>query len=224
MSTSTPIKPSPEADAPAGTRKRQLLLGAVLALVLVAAVVTWALTRGSGDGSVPFKDPRATGVLTLCDADGHRVTSGSAEAAPFVARAVGATAAQGSKDVLAQTSATLYAYQPREGLGAGEWSGQQLTADSTFTNADRPIAQATTKDGSLQDFVTAFPATWDGLVHLRLYVSSPTFGIAEKYSAVTVKVAGDTWKVVGKAGTASCTAGDATSSETQTLHYPPATH
>ncbi|MFL6160261.1 MAG: hypothetical protein ACJ72D_29580 [Marmoricola sp.] len=223
MSTSTPIKPSPEADATATPRKRQLLIGAVLALVLVAAVVAWALTRGS-DETVPFKDPRATGVLTLCDADGHRVTSGSVKAAPFVARAVGVTPAEGSKAVLAQTGATLYAYQPREGLGAGEWSGQQLTADSSFSNASHPIAQATTKDGSLQDFITAFPATWDGLVHLRLYVASPADGIAASYSAVTVKVSGSTWKVVGKAGTASCTAGDATSSETKTLNYPPATH
>jgi hypothetical protein len=221
MSTVTQSKPTQSAEAPSRNRRR--IIGGVLALlVLVGAGVAWASTRGADE--VPYTDPLAAGTLTLCDAAGHRVTSGSVKAAPFVARAVGVTPVAGDTAELAGSNATLFAYQPREGLGAGEWSGQQLTAASSFTQADHPIAQATTKDTSIGDFLAAFPATWDGFVQLRLYVASPTYRVAQKYDVVDLKVDGGDWSVVGKAGAASCTAGDATSSETTTLDYPSATH
>lgn len=221
--SSTTITSTPSTDAHTPSHPRRRLFGlAVLVLVLVAGGVLWATTRGSAD--VPYTDPRASGVLTLCDASGQPVTSGSVAAVPFVARAVGVTPVDGGAKGVSGAAATLFAYQPRAGLGAADWSGQQLTSSSTFSSAKHPIAQATTKDIALHAFLDSYPATWDGLVQLRLYLTSTTYGTAEKYDAVTVRVDGGTWNVVGKAGTASCTAGDATSLETTTLHYPPATH
>jgi hypothetical protein len=212
MSSTTTTTPGTPASIDPAPRRRQLLIGAVVLVLVAAAAVIWLL-NSSGNDKVPYTDTRSSGTLTLCGADGKPVTSGSTGRAPFAARAVGATAVHGPA-AAAGRSATLYAYQPRPGTGSQEWSGQQLTAASTYTNAKHPMAAATTKDIPLQDFLTAFPPQWNGLVQLRLYLTAPQVGVGDTYDTVNVKVDGSSWKVVGNAGTASCTAGSATSAET----------
>jgi hypothetical protein len=192
-------------------RRRPVVAGAVVVVILAVAAATWLLR--SGDAEAPYADPQSTGTLTLCGSDGKPVTSGSTTRAPFVFRAVGATAAQGALAGTGRT-ATLYAFQPRQGTGSQEWSGQLLTAASDYTSTAHPMAQATDQDVPLKNFLTAFPARWDGFVQLRLYLASPQTGEAATYDSVDVQVDGGSWKVVGPTGTASCTDGTATSHET----------
>lgn len=209
--TITEPRAVPGAARPTG-RRRTVLLGAGAVLVLAVVVLVWVL-RSGGEDTVPYRDASSTGSLTLCGADGRPVTSGSTSTAPFVARAVGASAAPGAF-AGAGRSATLYAFQPRQGTDSQEWSGQLLTAASDYTSTAHPMAQATGQDVALKSFLTAFPPRWDGFVQLRLYLSSPQTGEGATYDSVSIKVDGGSWKVVGPAGTAGCTDGSATSHET----------
>jgi hypothetical protein len=209
QTTTLPVTGS-GAERPTG-RRRTTLVVAGLVLVLAVVALVWVL-RG-GDDKVPYSDAASTGTLTLCGADGKPVTSGSTTKAPFVERAVGATAATGALAGPGR-AATLYAFQPRKGTDAQEWSGQILTAASDYTSTAHPMAQATDQDVPLRNFLTAFPPEWDGIVQLRLSLSSPQTGVGATYDSVSIKVDGSSWKVVGPTGTASCTAGSATSHET----------
>ncbi|NGZ99961.1 hypothetical protein G5V59_06160 [Nocardioides sp. W3-2-3] len=60
--------------------------------------------------------------------------------------------------------ATLFAYQPREGVGPEEFSGSPITAAVAFADPARPATRITKEAWTLQDFVTAFPADLDGFV------------------------------------------------------------
>ncbi len=147
-------------------RRTPLVLGGVL--VLIAAVIGIVLLGRSHElAKAPWSDAASTGLITLCDQTGQPVKSGSLTAKPLIWRAVGATAA--SDAYAAQgSSATLYAYQPRQGVAPAQWSGQMLTAPSQYSNAAHPIAAATAKDIDLKDFLTAYPAGWKGTVQLQV--------------------------------------------------------
>jgi hypothetical protein len=117
----------------------------------------------------------------------------------------------------ASRTAVLLAYQPRNGLVPGEWSGAELTASSRYTNPDVPMAAATAGDDSLADFMDNYHAVWDGFLQLRMY-----FGAADEpqyslhYPTLDIQVQGDTWQSVG-GGPVDCTAGTAESIESIVL-------
>jgi hypothetical protein len=194
--------------------RRVLLVGAAVVVAVVVAVTVWVRHGASSSTRVPYTDAAATGVIGLCDRHGHDVTTGSTKAGPFVWRAVGSSAATGAYAVAGRT-ATLYAFQPRPGVDPAGWSGQQLTASSSYTNPAHPMAQATTKDIDLADFLAAFHALDAGVVELRLYLGAPNQPLAtQRYDATDVKVSGSSWRVL-RGGPVTCTDGNAVSLETQ---------
>jgi hypothetical protein len=203
-------------QAPAATTtspRRRLTLGPVI--VLVAVVVTslaaWLL-RGGDDPKAPYTDPAATGSIGLCDPSGHQVTSGSADTAPFIWRAVGTTPAPTAYSAPG-SSATLYAFQPRAGAEPTEWSGQQLTAAGRYSDPAHPMAAATANDVPLADFLAAYPAVDKGFVQLRLYLTAPGQPpLTTGYDALDIVVSGDSWHAVGGADV-DCTAGSSVSFE-----------
>jgi hypothetical protein len=133
-------------------------------------------------------------------------------------RVVGAAIAPYNDD---WRTATLFAYQPQNGLSPGEWSGQALTASARYTNAKHPMAAATNADDSLGDFIAAYHPVWNGWLQLRLYLGSQN---AEEYTAhypsLDIHVVGSRWYAVG-GGAVSCTSGTATSIESILLHPNP---
>jgi hypothetical protein len=193
----------------------------VLRMAAALGVAATALFTGGGAlahaaGAVPWTDSSVTGFLGLCDSHGQPVESGSLDAAPFVTRAVSSVAAPSPYGEAGRT-ATLYAFQPRQDLPPGKWSGDMLTASTRYTNPAHPMAEATGGDLSLADFVSEFPPSWDGLIQLRLYLGAPSQPpLTVSYASTTVKVTGSTWSVVS-GGTASCTSGQATSIESLLL-------
>ena len=87
-----------------------------------------------------------------------------------------------------------------------------LTASSRYENPAHPKAQATDGDDRLADFLGLFPASWDGLVQLRLYLGAPGLQtLTQTYAATDIQVSGDSWKVV-RGGSVPC-AGKAISIE-----------
>lgn len=188
------------------------------ARLLTGVVLGLAGLAGSAVASprAPFSDPNAAGYIGLCNEAGQQITSGSIYATPFAWRAVSSKPAPAPYDNDWRT-AILLAYQPREGLPAGEWSGAELTASSRYTNPQHPMVAATGGDDSLEDFIQAYPPAWDGYFQLRIYLGTQN---AETYSLhypeLAIQVTGETWHAVG-GGPVDCQSGRAVSLESIVL-------
>ncbi|MBA2954206.1 hypothetical protein GON03_07725 [Nocardioides sp. MAH-18] len=182
--------------------RRSVVVALVAGAVLVAGLAFW---RASGDdATAPYDDPESAGLLTLCAADGTPVTGGRVDERPFVDVVLGETGLPPAYDARGAV-ATLFAYQPREGVAASEFSGSPLTAAAVLADATKPGAVVTEDAWSLGDFTTAFPADWDGYVQLRLYLGTPDAGTLtdQPYDTADLRVDGDRWELV-RGGGASC--------------------
>jgi hypothetical protein len=204
---------------PPSRRLARALAAAVAFLAVACTGVTAAGPAASAGTSVP-SDPSSAGAIGLCDKTGQPVEHGNIHDKPFVWSALATTPAPAPYDREGRT-ATLLAYQPRPGVNPAEWSGDQLTASSQYTNPSHPMAQATDGDDRLADFLDAYPTELDGLVQLRLYLGAPDQPPdTQTYAAAVIRVDGDTWSVVA-GGTVPCNASTAVSLETRVL--PPST-
>jgi hypothetical protein len=183
-------------------RRTVLAVGLVACVVVVAAVAVIRLV--GGERVVPYEDPQSGGLLTLCSEDGDPVTEGKVGDRPFVGFVVGATGLPAVYDADGAVG-TLFAYQPREGIAASEFSGVPLTAAGTLADPERPVVAVTEDVWSVADFVSAFPATLDGYVQLRLVLGTPAAGTLteDPYDSADLRVDGDSWELV-RGGTASC--------------------
>jgi len=181
--------------------------------LITALLVAVLLPQDAWADSVPFTDSHTEGAVGLCDAAGHPLRSGSTIDHPYVA-AVGSTlpapAGYGARD---GAKATLYAFQPRRDVDPGQWSGYQLTGSSAYAEDNHPLAAATNLDPSLGDFLSAFPARWDGLVQLRIYYTAPNkVAYRRSYPAAVLRVSGKKWTVV-QGGELTCDLTKVVSSE-----------
>lgn len=188
-------------------QRRGILMGVLVATVTSLFLGAGAAVAASG---VPYVDPNAVGSIGLCDQQGQPLTHGSVDTRPFVWKAVDETAAQAPYNASGAT-ATLYAYQPRQGVDAADWSGAQLDIASKFANATHPASAMTGLDQSLAIFVAGYPPQWDGFIQLRIYLNAPnqpTYNAT--YDAANIKVDGNTWSLVG-GDSVLCSAGSAVS-------------
>ncbi|GAA3650403.1 hypothetical protein GCM10022237_07710 [Nocardioides ginsengisoli] len=171
----------------------------MLVVAVVVAAVVWRLSHRA---EAPYVDAASTGGITLCSATGKAVTGGRIADRPFADVVVGETAPAGADREGAV--ATLFAYQPREGVSPEEYSGSPITAATPYADPSRPAARVTAQAWSIKDFVTAFPAGFDGYVQLRLILGSPAHGSAtDHYDTADIRVDGDSWELV-RGGHASC--------------------
>jgi hypothetical protein len=172
------------------------------------AATVLAVWPAGAAAAVPYTDAQSTGAITLFDRNGQQITHGSISAHPFVSRAVSSVRAPSPYDADGR-KATLLAYQPRPGAAPTEWSGDTLTASTTYPDPAHPTATASARDFSLKDYLDTYPARWDGLVQLRLYLGAPNQPtLTRTYATTDIRVDGDTWSVV-RAGTAGSAAGGA---------------
>ena len=172
-----------------------------LAVALLASV-GFVTSAATADAGVPDTDPSAVGSIGLCTQSGTQITTGNVNAVPFVGGPRHAPAPAPYSN--AGRTATLFAYQPQQGLTPGEWSGDELTASSSYSNPADPMAAATGRDFSLEDFIQEYPPRWDGYLQLRIYLSTANEAAYEvHYPALNIKVTGDTWTAVGGA-TVNC--------------------
>ena len=82
-------------------------------------------------------------------------------------------------------------------MDPGQWSGYQLTGSSAYAEDAHPLAAGTNLDPSLQDFLSAYPARWDGLVQLRMYYTAPNkVAYRRTYPAAVLRVQGKRWTVL----------------------------
>lgn len=195
------------ADSP---RHDVRLRAATLTAVPVLALAGPASGARAAD-QLPYTDQAVTGSIGLCDVQGHNVTSGQITDKPFVWLAVGTTAAPAPYDEPGRT-AFLAAFQPRQGIAPGDWSGTLLAAASRYTNPKHPMSQATPISSTLTNFLGRYPPQWDGLVQLRLLLGgSNRSPRTDTYDATDLRVTGTTWRVV-RGGAGPCRAGSAVNS------------
>jgi hypothetical protein len=195
-------------------------IGGLAAMGLALVSVGGVGGAAGASTSAPYTDPNAVGYIGLCDQAGQQITSGNINTTPFAWRAVSSEPAQAPYNNAYRT-AILLAYQPQEGLAPGEWSGDELTASSRYTNPANPMVAATDGDDSLEDFIGDFQPKWDGFIELRIYLgteNAQTYSL--HYPALNIQVTGDTWTAVG-GGTVNCASGTAESLESIVL--PPTT-
>jgi hypothetical protein len=188
-----------------------VLIGATGLLAVVGPTLL-AAPAAAADTTVPYTDDRAVGQLTLCDRSGRPVTSGSTTDKPFVWSAVSDTAGRPGYTA-AGRSATLFGFQPRENVDPSQWSGTQLTASARYSNPTYPKAQATERDLTLRDLLGTYPARWDGLFQLRVYLGAPGLPVdSVHYATADIRVTGDRWALM-RGGDAPCKSGSAVSLE-----------
>jgi len=188
-------------------------VGAVALALVIAAGLAGA---AAASPRPPFNDPSAVGYVGLCNAAGHQITSGNINTTPFAWRAVSSQAARAPYNNAWRT-AILLAYQPRQGLPSGEWSGDALTASSRYTNPANPMVAATHGDDSLETFIQEFHPVWDGYLQLRVYLGTRDAEVYSlNYPALDIRVTGDSWRAVG-GGPVNCHSGTAESLETLVL-------
>jgi len=198
-------------------RRRAARLGVLsslvfLTLALVSTLSSSAASAATAATQAPYTDSAAVGSLGLCNQAGQQVTSGSITTKPLAWRIVSTQPATGVYAGATRTAIVL-AYQPRLGLPPGEWSGEAITASSRYTNPSAPMAAATANDYSLGEFISDFPATWNGFVQLRMYLgaaNSPQY--TQQYPTLNLQIIGNTWHAVG--GTSvNCNSGTSVSIE-----------
>jgi hypothetical protein len=183
----------------------QVRIGAVVLGAFIALPPAPAHAAG-----VPYNDPRSSGTIGICDAHGRTITSGRLADTPFAAKVVGSDRPEGAYGGKGAT-AYLLGYQPRKGIDAGNWSGEQLTAASTYSNHDHPMAEVTYGDVTLVQLASDYPPQWNGLLQLRLYFTVPgQAGASPSYPTTDIQVTGGTWRVV-RGGGGACSAGSAVS-------------
>jgi hypothetical protein len=196
--------------------RRYRRMAAALAAIAFTALTAFvgAPAASAGSAAVPYTDPRSVGFIGLCNSAGQQITTGSISTRPFVVRAVDSKPAAAPYNATGRT-ATLYAYQPREGLPPGAWSGEVMTAAGRYSSPAHPMTAGTPLDDSLADFMSDYPLSWNNLIQLRMYLGAPNEPIdSVSYPTINLKVTGKTWKVVGASGKVSCTAGSSVSVET----------
>lgn len=187
----------------------------VLRLAATAAVAAGVLLTGAVPAAaapVPFSDSSAQGSIGLCSRDGKPLTGGRTSDKPFVVKAVGSDRAPSPYDV-SGGKATLYVFQPRQGVPPDEWSSIRLTATSAYTSPAHPSVQGTDLDRSLDDVMQILPPGQDDLMQLRLVYSAPNTGVAqEPYATTVIRVQNGAWSIV-QGQSVTCTDGSARSSE-----------
>jgi hypothetical protein len=180
-------------------------IGAV-GLILFGGLVAFlpaAATSSATTVAVPA-DPATKGPLTLCGRNGQQVTAGTLAAAPVAWRTIDVTPAP--MGYRTGGTATLYAFQPRPGVLAAEWSGEQLTGSAQFSDASHPMVAATPADESLSTYLGDYPLqTPAHLLQLRVYLgapNSPAYSLT--YDASYLQVSGTRWTQL-KPGPDDCT-------------------
>ena len=187
----------------------------VTTVMVSATLAAGSLPAGASTSSttVPYIDANATGYIGLCNAAGQQITSGSVNDTPFAWRAVSSVAAPAPYNNAWRT-AILMAYQPQNGLLPSEWSGEQMTSSSRYSNPRFPMAAATSSDSSLATFIADFPPRWNGLIQLRLFLgtkNAPAYSL--KYSSLDLQVRSQRWYALER-GRVNCHSGTSTSIET----------
>ena len=107
------------------------------------------------------------------------------------------------------TRATLFGYLPKNGIASGAWTGEALTASTTYPNAAAPaplgssalpLVTLTSGDSTLASLISDLPNTatdaYQGLYQIRVKTSGVGQPPDATYDSADILVTGSTWAQV----------------------------
>jgi hypothetical protein len=189
---------------------RSLAAVAIAAAASGAAVVGLAGTAFAGTNPPwePIGNPPEAGSLSFFDSNGLQIIGGSLTAQPLAAFVQGSATLR-----TGDTKATLFGYLPVNGQSPGAWSGEALSASTTFPNTSAPGSLGTSSlplvtggsgDESIATLESDFPNTdtsttdgYGGAYVLRLKTSATGLSPTTSYDSadITVNSSAGTWSV-----------------------------
>jgi Bacterial Ig-like domain (group 3) len=190
----------------------------LLAGTAVLAVAAGLLVGFSGTAlaaAPPWEpDPGSIGGLTFYDAAGNQIAGGNINDAPFASYVLASHAG-----LAGDTKATLFGYLPKNGVAIGAWTGEALTASTTYPNASAPaplnastlpLVSLGSGDETIFALTGDLPNTatdaYQGLYQLRVRTSAPGNSPGAAYNSADILITGSTWSVVYPAIVATPTA------------------
>jgi len=192
-------------------KNRRTLAAGLAASLLATGVIGLATQSADATAITPpwhggTADPDRVGGLTLYDATGNPITTGSVTDTPIAAYAAGTTVIRGG-----DTKASLFVYTPSSDTPEAGWPGQQISAATTYPvpsapsglPSGKPVHTGSNDETTLSDYIKSYPnneadttSDYYGIYEIRLRTSAPAQPFASGYDAVDVQVTGDTWTVI----------------------------
>jgi hypothetical protein len=168
--------------------------------------VTSTVTAGAAGTTPTFEpDPGAVGTVTLYNAAGAPITSGSTTDAPLATYYKASGPKVGSFPF---NLGNVTLYTPQDGVATGSWTtGEQITASQNYTTAQpgypagltdptsNVVIKGLATDETLATHITNFPSASSlnaGVYQIRVYTSTS----AITYYTADIKVTGSSWSLV----------------------------
>ncbi|UQX88401.1 Ig-like domain-containing protein [Jatrophihabitans telluris] len=136
------------------------------ALAIAGGLLLAGASAASAAAPTYEPDPNSVGTVTLYDASGAQLTSGSLSTHPFATYYAGSGGA--TPHAPANSKATPLAYIPQDGVNPASWSGDSLGPSTTYgtaasaaypaplTGSANAIAKAGSTDFSMDDILNEF--------------------------------------------------------------------
>lgn len=201
MTATGPQRPDTRSGQP---RARVALAAVAVVVVLAAAVTAWWVSRPGTPAAAPYVDKASVAGLTLCRG-AQVVTSGSTTDQPFADVVVSGQAATGG--YATGTTATLYAYQPREGVDASTWNGVPLAGTTAAASAAAPAVVQDRTATTLAQFASGYPLADGGWLQLRVVLGAPGQSPqSTSYASADLHVSGTHWTLAhpGRPAASAC--------------------
>jgi Big-like domain-containing protein len=197
-------------------RIRSVLAGAAALAIATGVLVGTGVAASAAVTPAWEPDPNALGSLTLYNASGAPITSGSVNDHP-AAFYLAASGAGRPGDSLAQA----WLSTPQVGADPSNWSKDVMSGATTYPNTSAPaniaalttpVASPTTQDLSIADYISEFPnnltvAGYQNLYEFRVYTSSASNPAPRSYFRTDIQVdpTAGTWTVVFPVAAATTT-------------------
>ena len=208
------------------SRPTRYVAGGAAGTLLAAGLFLATAGAAHATGSTPpwEPDPQSVGTINFYNASGTRITSGSIDAAPIAAYAVGSTTVRAGDH-----KAVLFAAQPNPNTATAGYNVDSLTGQVVFPpssgptnirNMTTPVVTGSSGDLTLDDFIGEFPnsdpggpgcayspsssgctnAAYENIYQLRMKTANSGGFETSKYDVADLLVSGTTWTQIYPTG------------------------
>ena len=191
----------------------------VALFVALACACAAFLVAGFAHAATPptFEpDPQSVGAVSLYNAAGSQITSGSVTDSPLAAYYAGS----GGGIVAGDNKANIVYATPQDGVATASWTttetwtstqlfGSTIVYPGSLAGTTHAVVKGASTDGAFSVHITDFPnaSTLNpGIYQIRLYTTQAGGGGNDKYYSSDILVSGTTWTQVYPAPVAGPTA------------------
>ena len=188
-----------------------IMSAGTIGVVVVTSNVLSATSSAAATAPPWEPDASSVGGLVFYDASGNIITGGNVTDSPIAAYVAGTTVIRGG-----DTKATLSGFLPVKNVSPGSWSGEGISASTTYPNnsapaavkalaVGTPVVTGQSGDLTISNLKTDFPnndntAGYAGAYQLRLRTTTSGKAVTTTYDSADIVVTGSTWSVVYSQG------------------------